>query len=240
MNEIIKQYTKNKVPKFFTYAKNKEDANCELTNSSTMNRISNAIEDKSLSFRVIKNLNKIDYKMFTNGDKIVKDIRINDLYNELNQTYGSNLKIIGSKKMNEVPILKYIQEKIDELGYSEDEIVNSLSYFLYNKQTTRKKKLFWLIYGEKLIENLTKNIDHDTEVCMTCGQRVELGKLVSHKCLQCRKAGVDTKNGIKQVICIDCECSFEVASKNNKTKRCPDCQSLKTKEKYRKYNESRV
>ena len=114
---------------------------------------------------------------------------------------------------------------LHEIESDDDNIVNSLVDLLYKNPSTRKKKLLWFAFGEKLYNNLSENIDKDTEVCMKCGKRVLKGSLIRNKCLKCRDKELKEK-GTKTIKCIDCGVEFEVNNKTNKKCRCDNCQRI--------------
>ncbi len=185
-----------------------------------MNKICSYINDKSLSFAVIRPMKKVNYKLFTNGDEIIRDENILTLYNKISKVYGNKIKVIESKMINEKPLLNYIYEQFSELGYTKNQITNSLSYFLYNKTTTRKKNLFWILFGEIAHKNLLNNIDENTIVCKKCGIRKNIEHFKNRLCKNCRSS-----SNIKRVKCVECNIEFEVNKKNNSKIRCNNCQS---------------
>ena len=96
----------------------------------------------------------------------------------------------------------------------------------------------WFAFGEQLYNNLSENIDKDTEVCMKCGKRVLKGSLIRNKCLKCRDKELKEK-GTKTIQCIDCGVEFEVPRNSNKRCRCESCQKIHIRviktEKQRQY-----
>ena len=123
---------------------------------------------------------------------------------------------------------------LHEIESNDDNIINSLVDLLYKNPSTRKKKLLWFAFGEQLYNNLSENIDKDTEVCMKCGKRVLKGSLIRNKCLKCRDKELKEK-GTKTIQCIDCGVEFEVPRMSKKRCRCDDCSK---KERQRIHREN--
>lgn len=236
VDDILKNYSKKKNPYFFKYAKGKIEDKCEKVNNSTVNEITKNINDRPLRFDVVRPMAKVDYKVFLGENASIDRnsvIIIGELYDKLNKSYGSNLKIVGSKKMNEVPILNYLHEKMDSLGYSREEIINSLVIHLYKKQSSKKKKLLWSLYGDVMIDNLKRNLNTNKVVCMRCGKRVDKDELKNNKCRHCREKEIKETKGMKILKCIDCGEEFEVGSKSRIKVRCDKCQAEETKRRKR-------
>lgn len=63
----MKSYTKNKLPAFFEFAKDKSKDQVEKSNDSTMNRISKSIPSSRISY--CKTISKFDYRMLMNQKK---------------------------------------------------------------------------------------------------------------------------------------------------------------------------
>lgn len=248
VDEILKQYHNLKVPYFFQYAKDKEyndnpkDSQVEKITNSTMNKIVKEIKDTKVMFTSIGNLDHVNYLMLLkdmDGEYSNKDI--NDFYNRVNQKYGNNINIDkdNTNKNNIGAISNNIKSKLLEIEPDEDKIIQSLVKHLYGKNSTRKKKLLWYMYGEILVDNLKNNIDENTEVCMKCGKRVIKGDLVRCKCLQCRNDEIKKLGGKKIIKCIDCGIEFEVESNANRKKRCNVCQIEFDKEKKRVWKQNK-
>lgn len=227
VNEILKKFHSMDLPYFFMYAKDKEKESLDKINNSTLNRIVKEIRDVSLMFNTIKDMDKINYKLLTNGEEYFNE-EINDIYNSFNKNYGENLKIDeeNNDKNNVIEITKELKKKFYEIEKDDNKIVNSLVKSLYSKNSSKKKKLLWFAYGDIMYNNLLNNIDKNTDVCMQCGKRTPTTDLVRHKCLECRSKELTSLNGHKLIKCVDCGKEFEVIAKNTKTCRCEKCQAL--------------
>ena len=64
IEKLMKSYTKNKLPAFFEFAKDKSKDQVEKPNDSTMNRISKSIPSSRISY--CKTISKFDYRMLMN------------------------------------------------------------------------------------------------------------------------------------------------------------------------------
>ncbi len=227
----LKKCASPKVPYFFQFAKNKTMEQCEDINDSTMNKICANIIDKPLRFDVIKNMDSIDYKMFTNSDNIYKNKKINDLYNSLNRKTARLLEKEQFFQQTKIDI----EEEFNNLNYSRESIASSLAYFLYHKPTIRKKRMLWLVYGDILLKNLENNINKETVCCDICGRRDNIKNIHNGKCIHCvnKKKTNDKINQFKTINCIDCGEPLKLSLNNTKTIRCAECQKVKTREKDR-------
>lgn len=230
VDNILKAYGNKKVPYFFQFAKDKKKNQCEDSNNSTINRISNEIKDNRTMFRSIKKLEKIDYKLFLKNmsDSYTND-DINAIFDKWNKKYGNNINLEeDNKKNNLVAIALQVKEEFNRIESDDDKVLNSLVSFLYKSPSTRKKKLLWYIYGDKLYQNLSENLSSTNllhkSVCRQCGKRTD-EELVRGKCFECRQAEIKNLNGFKLIKCIDCGCEFEVSA-NSRMKRCEKCKRI--------------
>ena len=223
VNSIISSYTRNKVPYFFIYAKDKEERCVEPTNQSMMNRIGKEIKDNKNMFFPINKLNKIDYHLFLK-DKldVYENEELNQCFNRWNRKYGNNLNIDESNtdKNNIVAISNQVKEDLHRIEADDNKILNSLVCFLYKRPSERKKKLFWYMYGKDLYENLKTNL-MDMQFCYKCGKRTD-ESMVHNKCFSCRQKETKEK-GFKLIKCIDCGKEIKI-SPRSRAVRCDDCK----------------
>lgn len=235
VDDMLKQYGKNKVPFFFQFAKAKKQEQCESITSCMMDKITNAIYQNKIMFNSIRNLNSIDYKMLLKKDYSDYYCKpLNDLFIAWNKKYGNNLKIdtTDTDKNNIQAIVGEMLGDFHKIQSDDQKIVCSLVKELYEHPTTRKKNLLWYAFGEIMYNNLLENIDKETEVCMQCGQRVKKHTLIRCKCKQCNEKELRDK-GSKTIKCIDCEIEFE-APIRSRTHRCPNCLAKHKQEIERK------
>ena len=223
VDELIKKYSKLKVPYFFQYAKDKEIEQCEDINNSMMNRIVKTINENKNMFYSIKNLADVDYLMLLKDkNDFYYNEQINKRFDSLNKKYGNNINIDedDTNKNNIKIIAKQVRDELEKIEPDRDKVINSLVSFLYKKKSERKKKLLWYVYGEELYHNLCNNVDNSL-ICSKCGRRTNYD-LIRGKCHECIEK--ELKSGKKEIQCIDCGKTLYVNINNRRTCRCPECQ----------------
>ena len=133
--DIIKKYTKSKLPNFFIYAKDKDpDTQVEPPNNSTMNRISAKIPASRIRYN--NKIGKFDWTMLINKS-VDYTTRENSpiidrynwwMWNQRRFDYGDDPHInedhLYKHRSMEQNIVEYSNEKLDIL-------VNSLAAYLY-------------------------------------------------------------------------------------------------------------
>ena len=226
VDKLIKSYTHAKVPYFFRYAKDKkyiedtnelEDSQVEKINNSLMNKITMAIKDNKAMFRPIRHLDKINYNFMLSTR--YSNEAINEVFDNWNKKYGNNIHFDDNDDTDRNNLGEVAKQVLDDLLIIEpdqDKIIDSLVLFLYEKPSTRKKKLLWYVFGKQLYERIAAHLG-DIGYCTKCGKRS--GKLINGWCDACI-----TSNNAKPVTCIDCGKEFYVSSKKQKICRCNDCQ----------------
>lgn len=232
--KLIKKYTKAKVPHFFIYAKNKKKEQCEkiTKNKSDINiidSISKHIKENRNMFKMVSNLNNVDYKMLLK-DKIDYGVNkeLNKVFDRNNRNYGYNIRIDDRDKRNNNinEICKQVMSDLLLIEPDIDKMICSITRFLYENPTERKKKLFWTLFGEQLYNNISNNIKNLPKyVCMKCGKRTD-DKLINKKCSDCRQEEIKSTNGMKEITCIDCGKKIMVKSKANRVQRCDECKKI--------------
>lgn len=245
VDHILKRYGRDKVPYFFQYAKDKkysdnyEDSQCEPINDSMINRIVKEIKDPKNMFKDIKNLEKIDYTTLLKDRKDnYSNEEINKIFDRWNKKYGNNVNLNeddDTNKNNLVQVAQEVKRDLNKIESDDDKVLNSLVNMLYKKPSTRKKKLLWYIYGDKLYENINENLKNDNRnICRCCGRRVE-EDLINSKCKKCRDKEIREK-GYKTIKCIDCGRTIKIKP-SSRTCRCDKCKELERKEHNKKmYN----
>lgn len=216
IHEEIKSFTKNNVPHFFVYAKDKDNWQVEKVNDSFVNKLECKITNPRINCRSV-GLKPIDYTMMVKNSKIEcrvvfdKNGKINkDLsdpmivkYCELNQKYHFKVnmecadilhcELLSNTQLKQDLLFKDISNEIktelSKFGYTESEIVDILVKFLYHVKPSKHKSVLWFCYGKCIVENLKSHFKLKTKI----------------------------------VQCIDCGEWFEVNVKDTKTNRCPDC-----------------
>lgn len=170
----MQKYTRLKVPNFFQYAKDKKKTQCEDTNFSTMNRISDCFKNETVKFA--KTVGKFNYKYLLSVEDFepcAKSYQILERYDWWNK----HKSFVFSQKdfesySDDAYIYKTIREKIvEETESSEQFITDSLVYFLYRNRKNSSKKLLWSCFGEQIVRNLKTNVKDIGRVCSICGKR---------------------------------------------------------------------
>ena len=140
-----------------------------------------------------------------------------------------------TNKNNLIAVVKEVKKDLNNIEPDDDKVINSLVSFLYKNESTRKKKLFWYVYGEQLYRNISENTKGlDQSICHKCGNRSN-ETLIRGKCFKCRQEEIKKMGGKKLIKCIDCGKDVVVDSKNNKTCRCDECQNEEDKKVKRAY-----
>ena len=214
----IVRFTKENVPSFFRYAKDKEDWQVAKQNDSFVNKLERIIPNPRINCRKL-GLEQIDYKLlmtnpdiecrvaFTQSGRVIKE-ETDPLivkYNELNKAYRLAMKDAALKdRLFSAEVLKVsdlreriryqeivckIKHELSQFGYTEIELVDVLVKYLYAESNNSYKMILWTCYGEIMYENLKRQLKAKT----------------------------------KDVQCIDCGEWFVVGTKDNRTCRCPDC-----------------
>ena len=210
VDENIKSFTKNKVPHFFKYAKDREESKVSKCNDSFVNKLDNIIPNPRINCRNI-NLDKVDYRLLMNNPNLdfnlENDVQIKKLieeYRTLNQKHYNKIDLksndVDTTKCNTVSslrqavlykkIAKEIKEGLSTFGYSDIEITDILVKYLYDIKDSKRKEALWFCYGEHILGNLKRNV----------------------------------KKPIKTIQCVDCGEWLDISKKNTKTCRCEECQ----------------
>lgn len=192
-------------------------------------------------FKLVENLDNVDYLMLLkNKEDLGINNELNKVFDRHNKHYGYNIRIDDRDKRNNNinEICKQVLKDLFIIEPNRDKIICSIARFLYERKTTRKKKLFWTLFGEEIYNNLKDNLkDLPKNICMQCGKRTD-EKLINKKCSDCRQKEVKEKNGMKEITCVDCGKKILVKS-NARTHRCDECNDIAKKDKYIKYNKKR-
>lgn len=184
IDEIIKFYTKAKLPNFFIYAKDKESHQVELPNNSTMNRIAASIPDPKIKFS--KTISKFDYRMLMNLDcdfSISPESLVVKAYDYWNARQNLFNEEDSNQKDQDLFKYKQIREKIiNETQKDLNYIVNTLIAVLYTTRKASAKKTLWACFGDVILENLKKNINGKGKICQICGKRFEPKRMTQNYC----------------------------------------------------------
>lgn len=227
----IQEFTKQLLPHYFVYAKDKLEEQVRDTNGTFVNKLHDLIPNPRIRCKYTlptgkqKALARPDYRLLmTNPElEIDKDNMVIEIYNKKAALYGYKISVISNRtETGHVPrevlyksqvrqdifygkVIAEVKEDLAECGYSEIDIVDILVKYLYDIKDSKNKDLLWACYGEILYENLKNRV----------------------------------KSPTKEIQCVDCGEWFEVPKKNNRACRCSNCQheidNAKTKERMKKY-----
>ena len=211
IKEDIQEFTKQLLPHYFVYAKDKCEDQVKVPNDSFVNKLHDLIPNPRIRCKYMvstgkqKALAKPDYKLLmSNPDlKIDKDNVIVDVYNKKAALYGYKISAISNNRADtgHVPrevlyksqvrqdvfygkVIAEVKEDLSECGYSDFEIADVLVKYLYDIKDSKNKDLLWACYGEILYENLKEKVKPPTKEiqCVDCGEWFEVGKFDSATC----------------------------------------------------------
>ena len=227
VDELIKKYTKAKTPYFFRYAKDKEyvanpdeikSSQVEKINNSVMNKICAAIKENRNMFKKLVWLSPIDYTLMLQSD--YSNDKVNKCFDLWNKKYGNNIHFDDNDdtdRNNLGEVSKEVMDDLLEIENDPDKVLDSLVLFLYSKPSTRKKKLLWYVFGDRLFSRLEKNISNK-KYCKRCGRRSD--NLINGWCTPCTQS-----KGVKPIECKTCGKEFYVPITNNRSCYCDDCRN---------------
>lgn len=184
IDTAIKEFTGKKVPHFFIYAKDKEEAQVEALNDSIVNKLDSLIPNPRINTRKT-GLQPIDCKYLMGDVSTVIDERLIEKYNELNNTYHFKISMKDEFKNNLHFLACQMREELSVFGYSETEVTDMLVKYLYEQKNRKAKELLWFCYGKYIVENLKRNCTaKKTKViqCIDCGEWIEIDAFNSKTC----------------------------------------------------------
>ena len=236
IHEKLVSYTKNKLPHFFIFAKDKTESQVESINNSFVNKISNYIINPKIKFLYNDSRDKGIILDFLNKKNILKrpdallllsenpyyyfEEDVIEKYKEICKRFyykidpikNLNPELYKESKVKQVMFYRnaidYVKKTLNETGFSNEQICDMLVLYVYDKKN-KGKEILWTVYGDILLKNLKRNI----------------GK--QYKSYQTK---------IRQ--CIDCGDWFETSVFDSASCRCEKCR-LKHKRKIDKERKQR-
>ena len=218
IKELITSHTKELLPHFFEYAKDKSEHQVLGANETFVNKLESMIPNPRINTRKL-GLGKIDYIFmmsnpdieckveFTDKGKLIKE-KTDPLivkYCELNSKHHfaleSSLRIDKTFSADSIRKSQYMQHlkckrasdeikyELSQFGYSDEEVADILVKFLYGVKKSKHKVALWMCYGDYILNNLEKYFKPQTKV----------------------------------VQCVDCGEWFEVGIFDSATCRCEEC-----------------
>lgn len=174
----VKSFTQNKVPYFFTYAKDKLIKNVEKTNDSTVNKLKKIIPNPQLKFTFIED--EYDYTNLMRESKTILNFKIIEMFKEI---YKSKMSKFTDDNFNH--FFKNIREEMLRSFNDEERIVDVLVKYCYENKN-HLKEFLWDTYGYRILKNIEYNL-RSTIICENCSKRIEKKNNRTKYCNDCSK-----------------------------------------------------
>ena len=147
-----------KAPHFFVYAKNKSSHQVQKINSSVVNQLDKIVPNKRMSFSA-KNIGAFHYQyMLSEPNKKVSILQdVIDLYNEVEKQYRYSISFYDDSA-NFSYVRDGIIDRFEALGHSMNDICDTLVKYLFHMKQSKRKNVFWMCFGDIVLENLKKNV----------------------------------------------------------------------------------
>lgn len=207
INKEIRKYTKNKLPYFFIYAKNKTRKQVEKRNKSTVNMLKDIIPNNKVNFESV-GLEDFDYHMLMychDEDTQTDDAKlIIDKYNELDlkKYFMINKKNIEDDRIKN---LLYTYQKIKKEIYAINDdpkfVVDVLIKYLYESKKSNYKTTLWSCFGDEIIDNIRINIQRKlSEGYIQCESCHKLIKPKSNRQKYCKNCWEEKERELRKDI----------------------------------------
>lgn len=184
INKQINEFTKQSLPYFFIYAKDKDVSQVYRNNKSIVNKLDEIIPNPRINTRKI-NLGELDYKLLMNNVDILIDNELVEKYKELSNTYHFKISMKDEYQNNLHYLACEIREELSMFGYSNIEIADMLIKTLYSNKS-RYKELLWFCYGKQIVKNLKKNIPINKTKTIQCSECEEWFEVNINNGMTCR------------------------------------------------------
>lgn len=184
-------FTKQKLPAFFEFAKDKTPEQVAPRNESFVNKLYTYIPDQPINTRALKT-DAIDFRVMmsssSNGTAHCPQ-KAAELYNKLNRTYRYKINMQDEDTGNMRHVYLQLKEEFMQLGYDEATLTDMLAEHLYGGKK-RYKELLWFCFGQTLLNNLKANLPSQKlkfVQCIDCGEWIEVpSRSKSNRCEHCR------------------------------------------------------
>lgn len=194
--ERYKKYSNHKVPRFFIYAKGKSRKQVEEKSENNINRISNIVKSKRITFKDL--LGSYQYAKMMNVEYDIKDVseedkqKILDLYNEIDLVNKRELSKIDitqmdyDQKKHHYILLNYNSDKqreyfLSQINLNINQVVNILVKELHGKIN---QDSLWRMFGSVIYINLETNLAN-TKICECCKERFIATNNRAKYCSEC-------------------------------------------------------
>jgi hypothetical protein len=202
MKPIIGRYARNKLPKFFIYAKDKTPEQVESVNGSPVNRLDKFIPNKRVMFD--KHVfGMFEYKMLMSDPNVEIDRKFVAEYDKMKMDNRFNMNICDEHS-NVYYIYLENRKRLLELCENSTVAADMLVKYLYAEMKSKHKEALWEIFGNELLENLKRNLKerygNDFILCQGCAERVAKNSNRQKYCDSCaeRIKKEQTKNRVKK------------------------------------------
>lgn len=172
VTEELKKFSKNKLPHFFTYAKNKEETQVngiyedDNNKNSTVNKLEYIIPNKAIRFKNVAG--DCDYKMLMHNPNTHESEQIINRFRELNR---AKRILMDGINLSDEGFNQFLRSELLEISQNEVRTVDTLISHLY-KTNSKYKDTLWNVYGDIIYRNLVENTK-GTVQCDNCTTRFE-------------------------------------------------------------------
>lgn len=174
VDDLIRSYTKNKVPHFFTYAKDKGNGQVSEKNDSCVNRLEDMIP--SYRFQVSgEQLGKFNPKMLMSGNLVPNNEisgKIVDTFLKLSSKASNHSESYGDGELVSTWPYQQLLDSILCIHSDKQYVTDVLVRQLFIKKPNSRKTMFWTCFGDVVLENLKTNVKKNTFLCAKCGKRL--------------------------------------------------------------------
>lgn len=171
----LSRYTKQKLPAFFEFAKDKTKDQVAPRNESFVNRLYNVIPNPAINTRGLK-LGTIETGILMSNPDTCCPLEVSELYNKLNKNYRYKINMKDEYADNMSHVASELRKEFESLGYPIETLSDMLVHYLYDGRK-RYKELLWFCFGETILTNLIQNLNPGPLKyiqCMDCGEWVEV------------------------------------------------------------------
>ncbi|PRR94597.1 hypothetical protein [Bacillus atrophaeus] len=181
VDEIIKDYIRNKVPHFFINVKDKEEHSVELINESTVNKLDSIIPSDRINFAAVAG--KFDYRFLLKNKEIKLDDAIINEYKRLDQNKKWLMNDEDIKPGEKLYVYKVIKDRLLKIHNDEQYVTDVLVKHLYKKKSKFKSTL-WECFGDTILDNLRGNLKN-TIKCSSCFKIIKASSNRKKYCTSC-------------------------------------------------------
>lgn len=194
---VVSKYTKDKLPAFFEFAKDKEKSQVRSRNNSFVNKIYTRIPNKPINTRGLQ-LDTIDKSKLMNNVNIRCSKDVAEIYDRLNKQYRHMINMKDEYEDNLRYVACVIRYEFAGTGYSDEMITDMLVQYLYSGNNKKYKQLLWFCYGQQIVNNLQRNVEIPKTKyvqCVDCGEWFEVD--ISSKKIRCEECNLIHRKQVK-------------------------------------------